>query len=64
MAPLAHVGHWSVWILYGMPVLIVLASILLQLVRGRREGAATELDAGDRGRGVDEAETGQGERDA
>jgi ABC-type multidrug transport system permease subunit len=35
--PIAHVGHWSIWILYAVPILIVLGSIVLQLVRDRRD---------------------------
>jgi hypothetical protein len=32
--PLAHVGHW-LWILYLIPVVIVLGSIIAQLRRDR-----------------------------
>ena len=63
MLPIAHVGHWSIWILYAVPVVIVLGSIVLQFVRDRR-GQGAQLDAGDAGGGVDEGEAGQGERDA
>ena len=34
MLPVAHVGHF-LWILYLVPVVIVLASILIQLRRDR-----------------------------
>jgi len=38
MLPVAHVGHF-LWILYLVPVVIVLASILAQLRRDRdRDG--------------------------
>ncbi len=36
--PLAHAGHWAVYILYGAPVLIVLGSILVTMARDRRGG--------------------------
>jgi hypothetical protein len=35
--PLAHAGHWAVYVLYAVPVLIVLGSILLTAVRSRGE---------------------------
>jgi len=34
MLPLAHIGH-NLWILYLVPVLIVLGSVLVQLWRNR-----------------------------
>ena len=36
MLPLAHAGHWLVYVLYGVPVLIVLGSIAVTMVRDRR----------------------------
>jgi hypothetical protein len=33
----AHVGHWWVYPLYGVPVVIVLASIALAVIRDRRD---------------------------
>jgi cytochrome c-type biogenesis protein CcmH/NrfF len=36
--PVAHAGHWLVYILYAVPVLIVLASIVVTVVRDRRRG--------------------------
>jgi hypothetical protein len=35
--PLAHAGHWAVYVLYAVPVLIVLGSIVLTTLRQRRE---------------------------
>jgi hypothetical protein len=32
---IAHAGHWIVWILYAVPVLIVLGSIAVQVRRER-----------------------------
>lgn len=37
MLPLAHTGHWAIYILYAVPVLIVLVSILVAAFRDRRE---------------------------
>jgi cytochrome c-type biogenesis protein CcmH/NrfF len=45
--PIAHAGHWAIWILYAVPVLIVLGSIVVQLRRERREDAAGDDDPGD-----------------
>lgn len=28
MLPLAHVGHYAVWVLYALPVLVVLVAIV------------------------------------
>ncbi len=39
MVLLAHVGHWAIWVLYSVPVVIVLASIVISLVRDRGHGA-------------------------
>jgi hypothetical protein len=33
----AHVGHWWVYPLYAVPVVIVLASIAVAMIRDRRE---------------------------
>ena len=38
---LAHVGHWWTWVIYAVPVLIVLVSIVVSVVRRRREGGDT-----------------------
>jgi hypothetical protein len=40
---LAHVSHWWMWILYLVPVLVVLTASIRALVEQRRE---------DRGRGA------------
>lgn len=40
--PVAHAGHWALWILYLVPVIVVLAAIGTAIVRERRaqrEGA-------------------------
>lgn len=34
--PLAHAGHWLVYVLYGLPIAIVLGSIAVNLVLQRR----------------------------
>lgn len=41
MPPLAHVGHY-LWVLYLVPVAIVLASIVASLLRERRSGAGED----------------------
>ncbi len=35
--PLAHLGHWWTYVLYAVPVIIVLGSVVMTLVRSRRE---------------------------
>jgi hypothetical protein len=35
--PLAHLGHWAFYVLYAVPVLIVLGSIVLTTLRQRRQ---------------------------
>jgi hypothetical protein len=37
----AHAGHWALYVLYALPILIVLGSIVANVLRdrrGRREG--------------------------
>ena len=38
--PIAHAGHWFLWILYAIPVFVVLGSIFTSMRRERREAAA------------------------
>jgi hypothetical protein len=48
--PLAHVGHYAVWILYAVPVLIVLAAIVRSTITARREeGDGTAPEGGPEG---------------
>jgi uncharacterized membrane protein SirB2 len=35
----AHAGHWLIYVLYAVPLLIVVGSIVLSIVRQRREDA-------------------------
>ena len=42
MFVVAHAGHWLIWVLYAVPVLIVIGSIGLSIIRQRREGADAE----------------------
>ena len=42
---LAHAAHWLIWVLYAVPVLIVVGSIVLSIVRQRREDAEGEPSA-------------------
>jgi hypothetical protein len=34
---LAHAGHWALWLLYMVPVLIVLGALLNSFLAQRRE---------------------------
>ncbi|HEX5984529.1 MAG TPA: hypothetical protein VFY69_10015 [Solirubrobacterales bacterium] len=36
MLPLAHVGHYAIWVLYAVPVLIVAAAIVRSMIAQRR----------------------------
>jgi heme exporter protein D len=40
--PLAHVGHYAIWILYVIPVLIVSAAIVRSMIMQRRYGEDEE----------------------
>jgi len=35
--PIAHAGHWAIYVLYAVPVLIVLGSIARTMLRDRRK---------------------------
>jgi hypothetical protein len=37
MLPLAHVGHWTIWVLYLVPVAIVLFATVRSYLEQRRE---------------------------
>jgi hypothetical protein len=39
---LAHAGHWAIWVLYAVPVVIVLGSIVVQIRRDRGAGDVGE----------------------
>jgi cytochrome c-type biogenesis protein CcmH/NrfF len=41
----AHAGHWLLWVLYAVPVLIVVGSIVLSIIRQRREGTDVDGEA-------------------
>ena len=36
MLPLAHVGHYAIWLLYAVPVLIVSGAIVRSFIMQRR----------------------------
>lgn len=38
LLPLAHLGHWWSYVLYAVPVVIVLASVVMTLIKERRGG--------------------------
>jgi ABC-type multidrug transport system permease subunit len=42
MPPLAHVGHWALWIVYAVPVVVVLASIVATMLRDRERRNAEQ----------------------
>jgi hypothetical protein len=35
--PLAHAGHYAVWVLYALPVLIVVGALLRSAILTRQE---------------------------
>ena len=37
MLPLAHAGHYALWVLYVLPVLVVVGAIVRSAVLTRRE---------------------------
>lgn len=39
---LAHAGHWALWVLYMVPVVIVLIATAKAFIDGRREDAANQ----------------------
>ena len=39
MPLVAHAAHWLIYVLYAVPVLIVVGSIVISVVRQRREQA-------------------------
>jgi hypothetical protein len=47
--PIAHAGHWALYFLYAVPLIVVLASVVITVRRERREAAEAEA------RGEDEA---------
>jgi hypothetical protein len=42
VVPLAHLGHWWTYLLYAVPVVIVLGSVVMTLVRERRKGGSQD----------------------
>ena len=34
---LAHTGHWALWVLYAVPVIVVLIATAQAFIRERRE---------------------------
>lgn len=42
MTLVGHSGHWLLWVLHAVPVLIVVGSIVVGVVRRRREGDSVE----------------------
>jgi hypothetical protein len=52
--PLAHAGHWALWVLYAVPVVVVLSSVVVTTRRERRVAAEREA-AGETTPGEDAA---------
>ncbi len=47
MVPLlAHAGHWTLWVLYLVPVFIVLAASARAMIQQRRESRDGEAESG------------------
>lgn len=42
MLSLAHVGHYAIWVLYAVPVLIVTGAIVKSTIAQRRAGREEE----------------------
>ena len=42
VVPLAHLGHWWTYVLYAVPVVIVLGSVVMTLVKERRKGGSQD----------------------
>jgi cytochrome c-type biogenesis protein CcmH/NrfF len=42
LPPFAHAGHWALWVLYAVPVIVVLGSIIVSLRRERRQAPDPE----------------------
>jgi cytochrome c-type biogenesis protein CcmH/NrfF len=57
LLPLAHAGHWLIWVLYAVPVVAVLVAVVVgsRRERRRREGGATPPDGSETERGSDAA---------
>ncbi|HEX6666134.1 MAG TPA: hypothetical protein VF081_06025 [Solirubrobacterales bacterium] len=36
MIPVAHAGHYAIWILYLLPVLVVIAGVMRSAIMARR----------------------------
>jgi hypothetical protein len=41
--PLAHAGHYALWVLYVLPVVVVVGAILRSAIATRREDREGEL---------------------
>jgi hypothetical protein len=41
---IAHIGHWYMWVLYAVPVLVVVAASVHALVAQRREDQARRAE--------------------
>lgn len=46
MIVLAHAGHWAMWVLYLLPVVIVLGAAARALIEQRRENRHSGAEGG------------------
>ena len=46
MLLIAHAGHWAIYVLYAVPVFIVLGSIARTMIRERRGSERDEESGG------------------
>jgi hypothetical protein len=44
MPIVAHTGHWLIYVLYAVPILIVIGSIVVSVIRQRREEDSASVE--------------------
>jgi uncharacterized membrane protein HdeD (DUF308 family) len=44
LLPIAHAGHWAIYVLYAVPFIVVGFSILTTMLRQRREHQPAERE--------------------
>ncbi|HVQ57552.1 MAG TPA: hypothetical protein VMS60_01475 [Solirubrobacterales bacterium] len=45
MIPVAHAGHYAIWILYLLPVLVVIAGVVRSAIMARRQDRDEDEDS-------------------
>jgi len=43
--PVAHAGHYAIWILYLLPVLVVIAGVVRSAIMARRQDRDEDEDS-------------------